>query len=90
LGTTDHRGSRRIASLGRGTMFGEMALIEGAPRSASIVADEAVTCYELSRDDFDQLMRDRPVIATQIMRNTARELARRLRRTTEDLRHAAS
>ena len=90
LGTADHRGSRRIASLGRGTVVGEMALIEGAPRSASIVADEAVACYELSSDDFNVLLRDSPVVAARIMRNTARELARRLRRTSEDLRHAAS
>jgi hypothetical protein len=30
------------------------------------------------------------VVAAHVMRNTARELARRLRRTSEDLRHAAS
>ena len=90
LEVKDQRGSRRIASLGRGTVFGEMALIEGARRSASIVADEAVACYELSSDDFNVLLRDSPGVAATIMRNTARELARRLRRTSEDLRHAAS
>lgn len=90
LEVKDQRGSRRIASLGRGTVFGEMALIEGGRRSASILADEAVACYELSREDFDILLRDSPGVAASIMRNTARELARRLRRTTEDLRHAAS
>lgn len=90
LDVDDHRGSRRIASLGRGTVVGEMALIEGKPRSASIVADEHVVCYELRSDDFERLLRDKPVIATGIMRNTARELARRLRRTSEDLRQSAS
>ncbi|HZL31906.1 MAG TPA: SulP family inorganic anion transporter [Pseudolabrys sp.] len=90
LEVKDQRGSRRIASLGRGTVFGEMALIEGARRSASIVADEAVACYELTSEDFAVLLRDSPGIAATIMRNTARELARRLRRTSEDLRHAAS
>ena len=44
----------------------------------------------LSSDDFNVLLRDSPVVAARIMRNTARELARRLRRTSEDLRHAAS
>ncbi len=90
LDVDDHRGSRRIASLGRGTVVGEMALIEGKPRSASIVADEHVACYELRSEDFDMLLREKPVIATGIMRNTARELARRLRRTSEDLRQTAS
>lgn len=86
----DGRGSRRLASLGRGTMFGEMALLEGAVRSASIVADEPVVCYELASEDFDLLLREKPAVATKIMRNVARELTRRLRRTSEELRHAAS
>jgi MFS superfamily sulfate permease-like transporter/CRP-like cAMP-binding protein len=86
----DARSTRRITSLGRGTLFGEMALIEGAVRSASIVADEPVACYELDSNDFDQLLEKKPVIAAKIMRNVARELTRRLRRTSEDLRHAAS
>ena len=90
LHVADKRGSRRITSLTRGTVFGEMALIEGARRSATIVADEDIACYELSSDDFGVLMRDNPAIAATIMRNTARELARRLRRTSEDLRHATS
>jgi len=90
LQVNDGRGTRRIASLGRGTLFGEMALIEGSVRSASIVADEPVACYELSSGDFGWLLREKPAIATKVMRNVARELARRLRRTSEDLRHAAS
>jgi SulP family sulfate permease len=90
LHVADKRGSRRITSLTRGTVFGEMALIEGARRSATIVADEDIACYELSSDDFGVLMRDNPAIAATVMRNTARELARRLRRTSEDLRHATS
>jgi MFS superfamily sulfate permease-like transporter len=90
LSVGDHRGSRRITSLTRGTVFGEMALIEGAPRSASIVADEDVVCYELNGADFAMLLRDKPAIAATVMRNTARELARRLRRTSEDLRQATS
>jgi MFS superfamily sulfate permease-like transporter len=90
LDVADHRVSRRITSLTRGTIFGEMALIEGAPRSATIVADEDVACYELNDEDFGVLLREKPAIAATIMRNTARELARRLRRTSEDLRQATS
>jgi anti-anti-sigma regulatory factor len=88
LDVADRRISRRITSLTRGTIFGEMALIEGARRSATIVADEDVACYELCGSDFNMLLRDKPAIAADVMRNTARELARRLRRTSEDLRHA--
>jgi len=90
LDVSDNRVSRRITSLTRGTVFGEMALIEGAPRSATIVADEDVACFELNDKDFGLLLREKPAIAAIVMRNIARELARRLRRTSEDLRHATS
>ena len=90
LDVADNRISRRITSLTRGTVFGEMALIEGAPRSATIIADEDVACYELNDTDFSVLLREKPAIAATVMRNTARELARRLRRTSEDLRQATS
>lgn len=82
--------TRRIASLGRGVPFGEMALIESTARSASIVADEKVVCFELKSADFERLLQENPVVAAKIMRNMARELARRLRRTSEDLRNAMS
>jgi sulfate permease, SulP family len=82
----DGRGHRRIASLARGTTIGEMALVEAARRSATIVADEEVVCYELARNGFDRLLAEHPVIATKLLSNLSRELARRLRRTSQDLR----
>ena len=83
----DGRGDRRVASLARGTTIGEMALVESARRSATIVVDEDVVCYELSRSGFDLLLNKYPAIATRILGNLSRELARRLRRTTQDLRN---
>jgi sulfate permease, SulP family len=83
----DGRGDRRIASLARGTTIGEMALVEAARRSATIVADEEVVCYELPRSAFDRLLADHPVLATKLLTNLSRELARRLRRTSQDLRN---
>jgi CRP-like cAMP-binding protein len=76
----------RLASLSRGTTIGEMALVEQARRSATIVADEHVVCYELLRDGYARLLSEHPVIATKLLTNLSRELARRLRRTSEDLR----
>lgn len=90
LKVADHRGTRRIASLARGTTVGEMALIERARRSASIVADEDVVCCELDREGFDAILRNRPAVAAKMLSNLARELTRRLRRTSEDLRHTSS
>ena len=85
----DGRTNLRIASLSRGTTIGEMALIERVPRSATIVADEHVVAFELPRDSFDFLLIEHPAIATKLLGNLARELARRLRRTSEDLRSQA-
>ena len=77
----------RIASLSRGTTIGEMALVEHARRSATIVADEHVVAYELLRSGYTLLLSEQPVIATKLLTNLSRELARRLRRTSEDLRN---
>jgi len=81
------RESIRIASLARGTIIGEMSLIDSARRSATIVADEQVVCYELLRDDFASMLSSYPAIATKLLSNLARELSRRLRLTSEDLRN---
>lgn len=80
------RGYRRITSLARGTTLGEMALVESARRSATVVADEPVTCYELQRSGFDKLLAEYPHLATRLLSNLSRELARRLRKTSDDLR----
>jgi len=77
----------RIASLSRGTTIGEMALVEQARRSATIVADDHVVCYELLRGGYARLLSDHPAIATHLLANLSRELARRLRRTSEELRN---
>lgn len=83
----DGKGYRRITSLARGTTLGEMALVEAARRSATVVADEPVICYELRREDFDRLLAEHPQLATKLLANLSRELARRLRKTSDDLRN---
>jgi CRP-like cAMP-binding protein len=81
------RASRRIASCAMGTTVGEMAFIEsGGTRSASVVTDEDTVCYEFERAAFDRILQDHPAIANKLLSNLSRELARRVRRTSEDLR----
>jgi SulP family sulfate permease len=84
--SADGRVNLRIASLSRGTTIGEMALIEQARRSATIVADEHVVAYELLHDGHARLLREHPAVAIKLLTNLSRELARRLRRTSQDLR----
>jgi sulfate permease, SulP family len=90
LRTDGHHQSRRIAGLGRGTTVGEMALVESVPRSATIVADENVVSYELLRDGFNIVLKEHPVLAAKLLGNLARELTRRLRQTSQDLRFNGS
>ena len=67
----------RLASLGPGMVFGEMAIIENQ-RSADVWADTAVKCLELPLDAFDDYRNLHPQIGLQIMRNLSTLLARRL------------
>jgi MFS superfamily sulfate permease-like transporter len=90
LRVDDPRGSRRIASLATGTTVGEMSLVENASRSASIVAAEPVECLELDRQSYEMLMRDHPQIGTKLLTNLIREMAHRIRNTSEQLRETES
>jgi len=67
----------RLASLGPGMEFGEMAIIENR-RSADVWADTPVQCLELPLDAFADYRQLRPEIAMKIMRNLSGLLARRL------------
>jgi MFS superfamily sulfate permease-like transporter len=72
----------RLASYARGTIFGEMALLDRQPRSATVTADNDVVCYVLSEAAFEALITERPVIAVRLLANVARELSARLRHAT--------
>lgn len=71
---------RRLASFSAGTVFGEVALLDQQPRSATVIADEDVVCYVLSEEAFHRLGREHPAIAIRLLTNLGRELSRRLRR----------
>jgi HD-GYP domain-containing protein (c-di-GMP phosphodiesterase class II) len=60
-----------------GDFFGEMALLDARPRSASARALEPTTVLEISRDDFETLLFKAPMLAFRIMK----ELSTRLRET---------
>jgi glutaminase len=67
----------RLASLGPGMEFGEMAIIENR-RSADVWADTAVKCLELPLDSFADFRQLHPLISMKIMKNLSALLARRL------------
>jgi CRP-like cAMP-binding protein/anti-anti-sigma regulatory factor len=76
------KSARRVAALARGTVVGEMSVLESGTRSASVLADEKITGYTIDRQAFESLLHEHPRIGGRVLANIARELARRLRRTS--------
>jgi CRP-like cAMP-binding protein len=73
------KGTALMAQLGPGEMFGEMALLTGEERSASVIARTPMQLYELDKVDFDAMLTRSPHLASGL----SRILARRLRETTQ-------
>lgn len=76
----------RVASLGPGLSFGEMALLDGGRRSADVIADERVVCYGLSVDHLREIGQEHPQIFTAILGNMMRDFSERLRRANDEIR----
>jgi hypothetical protein len=70
---------RRVNSLSGGTIVGETALLDGKPRSASIVVVKDVSCYILVVSDFENIKQSYPDIAYQLLTNISLLFASRLR-----------
>ena len=76
----DGSGSAFLESLDKGATFGEMGLLEGSERSASVTAREHTETLVLSDQAFRDVFTFRPETYRMIMGNLARDLSRRLRR----------
>ena len=71
-------------------MFGELAVLEGKPRSADAMAEVALTVIRLSTEDFDRLRLEQPALAAKVLRNLGRYLSARMRSLTVELSAALS
>jgi len=60
------KASERVATLSDGDFFGEMGLMTGAPRSATVTALTDVECYRLDKETFQSIITSRPEIAEDI------------------------
>jgi len=75
----------RLATFSPGTVFGELALLDPGPRSASVEADTELVCFVLTDKAFEQLSRERPDLAIKLVTNLGRELSRRLRQANRTI-----
>jgi CRP-like cAMP-binding protein len=57
-----------LGRIGTGEIFGEMALISGEARGATVIAKTDVECYRLDRASFQELIAARPEIAEEVKR----------------------
>jgi CRP-like cAMP-binding protein len=74
------KGRKTLATIGEGSVFGEMAFFDNSPRSATIVASAPAEVLALQLDRFEQLAAWRPRIAFKLLMDLGRVLSQRLRR----------
>jgi CRP-like cAMP-binding protein len=74
----------RIASFSPGMCFGEMAFIDGAPRSANIIAGTDVECHSLDLEGFNTLAKSRPVLKIKLLEQLCLDLTRKLRKANRE------
>lgn len=71
--------SGRITEIDAGVAFGELALLENAPRALQARAEEDCVLASLARSDLESLLDTHAVIASKILLQLARNLGRQLR-----------
>ena len=77
------RDGKRINTLGPGDFFGEIALVDGGPRTATVTASEPSTLLVITHRDFHSMMDEFPEVAGQVMN----ALANRVRTLDPDTPH---
>ena len=78
--------SSTLANLVDGNFFGEMALLDGSPRSASVLAVSKVEMLELYRASLEELLDKEPKIGIKVMRNLSTILVERIRQSGDKIR----
>ena len=79
-----------LAVLEKGAVLGEVALLDGAPRSASVRAQADTELFRLDRGEFDFLRRNLRPAAYQVIRAISQTLCARIRASDEQLSRVLS
>lgn len=75
-----HSGDHVFAELGTKQCFGEMSILDAEPRSASITALSDLTLLKIQRDDFAEILAEKPEISLGIIKVLTRRLREANRR----------
>ncbi|MFD2722030.1 cyclic nucleotide-binding domain-containing protein [Hymenobacter monticola] len=78
-------GEQQLATFGPGDFFGELALLDAEPRSASAAALSQVLAFRIDQEDFYDVMEER----AEVLRNILRMLCQRIRTQNEKMRELA-
>lgn len=68
------RKGRRVNALGPGDFFGELSLLDGAPRNATVTAETPMEVVLLGQREFLGLLYDVPNVAFKLLKGMARRL----------------
>ncbi len=68
------RDGARLSRLGPGDFFGEIALIAGGPRTATVTAEAATRLLVVNHRDFHALMEEFPAVAAQVLMTLAHRI----------------
>ncbi|MEP6861215.1 MAG: cyclic nucleotide-binding domain-containing protein [Deltaproteobacteria bacterium] len=80
-----HKGAQTFATLSGGEFFGEMSLVEPAPRSATVTSMSATFLFRLPHDALRQLIADDPSASAVLLVQVVKTLSDRLRRANQML-----
>lgn len=75
--------------LGKGSLIGEMGLLDGEPRAASCTASSPLTCAILTRRALEELLVDDPQTTAKLMLAVSIRIAQRMRDTSDKLKRYA-
>ncbi len=85
LKNSDDGMNPRITQLYEGEIFGEIAFLDHANRSAGVVAHTDATIFEIHYSDLEKIMSQYPPIGLKLYRAMAVSLSKKTKRTTHDL-----
>lgn len=77
----------RVATLGKGDFFGELALLDNSPRSATARAMQKSDIVAIFRADLEKMVQNDPLVAAKIIKQLAIVIGSRLKETNQQLTH---